>query len=596
MQRHVDYLMTVLRAMTVDGASLSSIDMLSAAERAQQAAWNATEAAYPTDVSIHALIEAQVQRTPEAIAVRHEDGNLTYTELNRRANRLAHRLVAHGVGPDRIVAVCAERGVPMVISLLAILKAGGAYLPLDPSLPTERLRQVLDDASPAWMLVDGVGETALAELGSTAHRVHLDQAPWTDGPTHDPQIAGASAGQLAYVIYTSGSTGRPKGVMNEHGALVNRLTWMQSAYGLDHTDIVIQKTPFSFDVSVWEFFWPLLAGASLAVPPPELHKDAPRLAAWMRQWQVTTAHFVPSMLASFVQVDDVAACTSLRRLILSGEALPAAHVLACRQRLPAVALHNLYGPTEAAIDVTAWTCPPDYTGGTVPIGRPIANTAIHLLDRYGRHVPRGTVGELHIGGVGVARGYLNRDGLTAERFVSDPFRAGGRLYKTGDLARYAPDGQIEYLGRNDDQVKIRGFRIELGDIEACLATCASIRDVAVVARDTPGSDVRLIAYLVVEAGQGEVAQWRAHAAAHLPEYMVPAAFVQLAALPLTGNGKLDRKALPAPDDEAFARRAYEPPQGDTESAIAAVWEELLGVTRVGRRDHFFELGGHSLLA
>jgi acyl-coenzyme A synthetase/AMP-(fatty) acid ligase len=394
--------------------------------------------------------------------------------------------------------------------------------------------------------------------------------------------------------------------MNAHGGVINRLLWMQEAYPLTERDTVLQKTPFSFDVSVWEFFWTLLAGARLVVARPEGHKDPDYLAALIQESGVTTLHFVPSMMGPFLDAEAAGRCSSIRNVFCSGEALPPALAGRFRTTLPQARLHNLYGPTEAAIDVTAWTCEGEDLAGrsSIPIGRPIANTRIYLLDGSMQPVPIGVAGELYIGGAGVARGYLNRPELTAERFVASPFVAGDRLYRTGDLGRYLSDGDIEFLGRNDFQVKIRGYRIELGEIEARLAAHPGVREAVVAAREGPDGDRRLVAYYVAaeaasddEAAEAVSAEGlRSHLSAGLPEHMVPAAYVRLEALPLTPNGKLDRGALPAPDGEAYAQRAYEAPQGPVEEALAQIWSELLGVERVGRGDNFFELGGHSLLA
>ncbi|HXH37708.1 MAG TPA: amino acid adenylation domain-containing protein, partial [Thermoanaerobaculia bacterium] len=405
---------------------------------------------------------------------------------------------------------------------------------------------------------------------------------------------------LAYVIYTSGSTGRPKGVMNEHHGVVNRLLWMQEAYGLGGGDAVLQKTPFSFDVSVWEFFWPLFTGATLVMAQPGGHKDPGYLADTIRRHHITTLHFVPSMLQVFLEHAEASQCLSLRRVVCSGEALPSALARRFAERLPHATLYNLYGPTEAAVDVTAWTCPATEIPDAIPIGRPIANTQIYILDRYGAPVPVGVAGELHIAGVQVARGYLNRPELTAERFVTDPFagEAGARMYKTGDLARWQDDGNIEYLGRNDFQVKLRGFRIELGEIEARLTEHEAVREAVVVAREEKAGEKRLVVYYTPSPDRAEpsAADLRAFLSERLPEYMVPAVYVPLDAMPLTSNGKLDRKALPAPEAGSVAARAYEAPQGEIEKTLAAICQELLDVERVGRHDSFFELGGHSLLA
>jgi acyl-coenzyme A synthetase/AMP-(fatty) acid ligase/aryl carrier-like protein len=388
------------------------------------------------------------------------------------------------------------------------------------------------------------------------------------------------------VIYTSGSTGQPKGVINDHAGVVNRLLWMQDAYGLKPHDRVLQKTPFSFDVSVWEFFWPLFTGARLVMARPGGHKDPLYLCEVIAAEQITTLHFVPSMLDVFLAHGDVRQAAGLVRVMCSGEALPGSLVRRFKQQLPGIGLYNLYGPTEAAVDVTAWNCARPEVADNTPIGKPIANTRMYVLDAQLQPVPLGVVGELFIGGVQVARGYLNRPELTAERFLKDPFSS-GRMYRTGDLGRFLPDGNIEYLGRNDDQVKIRGLRIELGEIQARLLEHPQVHEAAVVARDE-----RLVAYYTGT----RVGDLREHLLRHLPEFMVPALFVHLDALPLSPNGKLDRKALPAPDVEALSAHEYEAPEGDTEILLAQLWAELLKVERVGRQDNFFELGGHSLLA
>ncbi|WP_438332861.1 amino acid adenylation domain-containing protein [Burkholderia pseudomallei] len=586
-----------------DDMSVGMLPLLDEAERKQVVyEWNATERDYPIEQCIHQLFEAQVDRKPEAIALTFDGQRLGYAELNARANRLAHYLQARGVGPDRLVALCAERGIEMVVGLLAILKAGGAYVPLDPSHPPERLRRMLDDTNPVAVLVDDIGADALASFEShvaaRSPRVHLsrDIAQWRAcSPANPPTPRERAARRLAYVIYTSGSSGEPKGVMNEHRGVVNRLWWMQQTYALDERDAVLQKTPFSFDVSVWEFFWPLMSGARLVIAKPEGHKDPAYLSELIDRERVTTLHFVPSMLQAFLEDEGAArGCGSVKRVMCSGEALPPSLVKRFYRCLPDARLHNLYGPTEAAVDVTAWACDAEEGGASVPIGRPIANTRIYVLDGYGQPVPRGVAGELYIGGVQVARGYLNRPELTRERFVDDPFVAGGRLYKTGDLARWRTDGSLEYLGRNDFQVKIRGFRIELGEIEAQLAKVAGVRETVVLARDSgsPAGEKRLVAYYT---GNADVAALREQATRHLPAYMVPSAYVRLDAWPLTPNGKLDRRALPAPADDAYARAEYEAPQGAKEEALAVIWKDLLPVERISRHDNFFELGGHSLL-
>ena len=569
------------------------LDILPEAERRQLVIeWNDTARAYPTTAHIHEQFEQQARRSPDAIALVCEGKVLTYRELNARANQLARELQRLGVGVETRVGVAMERSIEMVVSLYAVLKAGGAYVPFDPGYPLDRLAYMMSDARTAVVLIHGrLRATLPRHEGQTV--VAVDER-WTEIAKHDASNLGIAleGGNLAYVIYTSGSTGRPKGAMNTHAGIANRLQWMQEQYQLGAADRVLQKTPFSFDVSVWEFFWPLMVGARLVVARPGGHQDPRYLVETIAREGITTIHFVPPMLAVFLD-DDVGRCTSLRAVMSSGEALPYELVVRFHERLHA-RLHNLYGPTEAAVDVSHWTCE---TGGppVVPIGHPIANLRLHVLDAHHQPVPRGAAGEIHIAGIGVGRGYLDRPALTAERFVPDPFSPapGGRLYKTGDLGRVRADGAIEYLGRIDHQVKLRGFRIELGEIEAQIAQHVGVREVVVLVReDTPG-DKRLAAY-VVSGGALDVNDLRAGLEAKLPEYMVPSAFVVVDALPLTPNGKIDRKALPAP--ERVASESYTAPRTPAEVAMAAIWAEVIGVERIGIHDDFFEIGGQSLHA
>ncbi|MEO8490631.1 amino acid adenylation domain-containing protein [Pseudomonas sp.] len=581
-QRYVGYFVRVLQAMVEnDQAILEYAPLMDERERQHLLVdFNATQVEYNLDQTLHGMFEDQVLRTPHAVAVKAGERQLTYAELNARANRLAHHLLELGVQPDSRVAICVERGLEMVIGLYAILKAGAAYVPLDPAYPLERIAYMLEDSAPRVVLTQG----ATSGLLGAVPVVDLDLPTWQHLPAENSDVAGVSA----YVIYTSGSTGQPKGVINDHAGVVNRLLWMQDEYGLTAKDTVLQKTPFSFDVSVWEFFWPLFTGARLVMAQPGGHKDPAYLCDVIEAEAVTTLHFVPSMLDVFLAHGDVSQAAGLLRVMCSGEALPGSLVRRFKRQLPGSELHNLYGPTEAAVDVTAWNCAGAVTPDNTPIGKPIANTRMYLLDARLQPVPLGVVGELFIGGVQVARGYLNRPELNAERFLNDPF-TDGRLYRTGDVGRYLPDGNIEYLGRNDDQVKIRGLRIELGEIQARLTEYPQVNESAVIARDN-----RLLAYYT--GAVIEIDSLRAHLLQHLPEFMVPAIFVHLDALPLSPNGKLDRKALPEPDLGSLVVREYEAPQGDTEIALASLWAELLAVERVGRHDNFFELGGHSLLA
>ena len=565
--------------------ALNRLPVLGLQERQQLLVqFNATEVNYNLDQTLHGLFEAQVVRTPQAVAVKAGEHTLSYQQLNERANRLAHHLRDSGVRPDARVGICVERGLDMVVGLFAILKAGGAYVPLDPAYPPERIAYMLHDSALVVVLAQSATRSLLGDVAV----VDLDHSTWQHQPAINPQVPDLIAQHAAYVIYTSGSTGQPKGVINEHAGVVNRLLWMQDAYSLKAHDAVLQKTPFSFDVSVWEFFWPLFTGARLVMARPEGHKDPAYLCEVIAAEQITTLHFVPSMLDVFLAHGDVSQAAGLVRVMCSGEALPGSLVRRFKQQLPGIGLYNLYGPTEAAVDVTAWNCARPEVPDNTPIGKPIANTRLYVLDGQLQPVPLGVVGELFIAGVQVARGYLNRPELTAERFLDDPFTP-GRMYRTGDLGRYLPDGTLEYLGRNDDQVKIRGLRIELGEIQARLIEHPAVKDAVVVARDQ-----RLVAYYT--GAPTDIESLRAQLLQHLPDFMVPALFMHLDALPLSPNGKLDRKALPAPGMDALQVREYAAPEGDTEILLAQLWAELLKVERVGRHDNFFELGGHSLLA
>ncbi len=588
---------------------LSELDPFLSAERHQIVTeWNDTEVRWPggAEGNLYELFAAQCERTPDASAVVFAGERLTYRELALRANALAWRLRHLGVREDAVVGVLLDRSLEMVVALYGVLAAGAAYLPLEPSYPEERLAFILADARPAAVL----SRADLAASLPAGCRTEL-LAPGAPGSAALPPPSRIDGANLAYVIYTSGSTGRPKGAMVPHAGIHNRLLWMQSAYRLGAEDRVLQKTPFSFDVSVWELFWPLAVGACLVVAKPEGHRDGGYLAAAIREQKITTLHFVPSMLRAFLDAPDLGVFPSLRRVICSGEALAPDLVERFRRRLVGVELHNLYGPTEASVDVTFWPCPPTGPVRVVPIGFPVANTAVHVLDRSFYPAPVGASGELYLSGVQLARGYLGRPSLTAERFLPDPYGVpGSRLYRTGDRVRRLAEGAVEYQGRLDFQVKIRGVRIELGEIEAVLSRHPQVAEAVVVARnDGPaipgGADeksTRLVAY-VVSAGPEpapSTPELREFLAAALPEPFVPSAFVLLPALPRHTNGKLDRAALPAPEPAAARGGAWLPPSTTTEFLIADVWAEVLGldqdVSPIGADDSFFELGGHSLLA
>ncbi|MCU7896048.1 MAG: amino acid adenylation domain-containing protein [Candidatus Thiodiazotropha sp. (ex Lucinoma aequizonata)] len=576
---------------------LSQLPLLSAAERQQLLVeWNATQVAYPPGHSLVSLFEQQVANSPDSMALVFADQALSYADLNRRTKQLAHRLRELGVGPEVVVGICLERSPELVIALLAVLKAGGAYLPLDPDYPAERLTFMLADAA-APVLISSA--ELLERLPAGAARCLLLEVEATElaaGPELNP-VSKVQPDQLAYLIYTSDSTGRPKGVAVSHAGIVNRLQWMQQAYPIDASDVILQKTPFSFDVSVWEFFWPLLTGARLLLARPAGHKDTGYLKQLIEAEEVSVLHFVPPMLQIFLQPLSQGDCPSLRQVICSGEALSLETTRAFF-RCCGAQLHNLYGPTEASVDVTFWQCSADSELAFVPIGRPIANTQTYILDTHLNPVPPGVAGELYLGGAGLARGYLSRPALTAECFLPNPFGApGNRFYRTGDLARYRADGNIEFLGRLDHQVKIRGFRIELGEIETALQTLTAVREAAVLAReDTPG-DQRLVAYLVADDQVSLTADaLRQELQKTLPEYMLPAALVFLDALPLNANGKFDRRALPLPEiSRAEPGITYLVPRSETERQLAGTWQALLGIEQVGVQDNFFELGGHSLL-
>jgi len=606
------YLHTAMESLVAALESAPDTDVLNLAvlpeiERHQiLEVFNNTKADYPTDKLIHQLFEEQVARNSDALAVVFEDQQLTYGELNAKANQLAHYLREQGISPDSLVAICVERSLEMIVGLLGILKAGVAYVPLDLTYPAERIAYMLEDANPNVILTQ---ERLLDSLPPSQARVVALDRDWhhiaSQATTNlDPCLFGLNPTHLAYVIYTSGSTGLPKGVMNEHRGIINRLQWMQKEYQLTPSDRVLQKTSFSFDVSVWEFFWPLMTGAVLIEARPLGHQDTDYLKQIIQDKSITTLHFVPSMLQAFLGKGSSGSCRGLRHIMCSGEELPLILQNHCLEKLPQAKLHNLYGPTEAAIDVTYWNCRFDSNLSRVPIGRPISNTQIYILDTHQQPVPIGVTGELYIGGAGVARGYLNRPELTAERFIASPFSTepGVRLYKTGDLGRWLPDGNIEFLGRNDHQVKMRGFRIELGEIEAQLVRLPNIREAIVLAREDVPNNKRLVAYLTliqVERATNlaalDIDSVRKTLRAILPDYMVPSAFVILDAFPLTSNGKLDRKAFPAPD-QTLQSQFYEAPQGAIEESLAVIWQDILHIKRVGRCDHFFDLGGHSLLA
>ncbi|MGL5997283.1 MAG: non-ribosomal peptide synthetase [Pseudomonas proteolytica] len=585
-QRLAAHLVSLLQAVCAQPQqALGDIPLLSADEHAQQRTWSEAPCA-----PAQRLVPEQLnQHSDERTALVWQDASLTFAQLHTQANRLAHYLRDKGVGPDVCVAIAAERSPQLLIGLLAILKAGGAYVPLDPDYPADRLAYMLTDSGVQLLLT----QTHLLQQLPVAEGVSviaMDSLKLDSWPTQAPGLH-LEPDNLAYVIYTSGSTGQPKGVGNTHGALAERLQWMQATYQLDESDVLMQKAPISFDVSVWECFWPLITGCRLVLAGPGEHRDPHRIAQLVQEHGVTTLHFVPPLLQLFVDEPLAAECTSLRRVFSGGEALPAELRNRVLAQWPAVQLHNRYGPTETAINVTHWHCQ-DADGERSPIGRPLGNVICRVLDEQFNLLPAGVPGELCIGGIGLARGYLGRAGLTAERFVADPLgAAGARLYRTGDRVRWAADGVLEYLGRLDQQVKLRGFRVEPEEIEARLLAQHGIAQAVVLIRDTAGG-AQLIGYYTAS---GELAEQdvKAALAAELPEYMVPAQLIRLDAMPLSPSGKVDRRALPEP---VWQVREHVEPQTALEQQIAGIWRTVLGLPRIGLRDDFFALGGHSLLA
>ncbi|MFJ5517260.1 amino acid adenylation domain-containing protein [Streptomyces griseoluteus] len=559
------------------------------------AASNATERPFDRDATLHGLFAAQAARTPDAPALLTDTGTVTYGELDARSDRLAHTLRGRGVGPGTVVALVAERSPEMMTGLLAVLKAGGAYLPVDPSYPQARIDFLLADSGARLALVQA---RFAALLGDTPALDLEDAAAYTDAD--GPAGPAGGAGDVAYVIYTSGSTGRPKGVQVEHRSAVNRLAWMQNAYPLGADDVILQKTSVSFDVSVWELFWWPLAGAALALPAPGAEKDPAELLAALDRHSVTTLHFVPSMLSMFLghldRFGDVSRARTVRQVFASGEALTPAQAARFAQLLPEARLINLYGPTEATVDVTHQPVAGLHRAdrrARLPIGRPIDNIRMHVLDDQGRPCPVGVPGELHVAGVGLARGYLDRPELTAERFTGGAVVGEERLYRTGDRARWLPDGTLDYLGRVDLQVKVRGFRVEPGEIEERLRAHPDVRDAAVVAVDD-GLTASLRGF-VVPAGEAPAeSALKDHLREALPAYMVPGRILALDELPLTPNGKLDRAVLRSPDALRPKPAGHVAPRTEHEKALAEIWREVLGRDRIGVNDNFFALGGNSI--
>jgi amino acid adenylation domain-containing protein len=597
-ERMAGHFMQLLESIAQDSqASLATISMLTEAERAEQVvAWNQTKRGYEGAETLPELVEAQVARTPEQVALRYQGEVVSYRELNRRANQVAHYLRALGVGAETVVGLLLERSVEMVVGLLGILKAGGAYLPIDPEYPPERISFMLEDAGVAVLLTHEAAAAALpAYWGQT---IYLDRDRELIAAASAVNPAPAVTGENpAYVLYTSGSTGRPKGVMVPHRAIANHMQWMLGELEFSGGDRVLQKTPYTFDASVWEFYAPLMCGGALVMAAPGVHRDAAALVRELAAQQITQLQVVPTMLKLLLEEAELSECKELRRVFCGGEALTMELAERFREQLAGVELCNLYGPTEATIDASIWS---SASGGDVTLGRPIWNTELYVLGRELELLPVGVAGELYIGGAGLARGYIGRAELTAARFIPHPYSAvgGERLYRTGDLARYLASGELEYLGRADEQVKVRGFRIELGEIEAVLSRHQQLREAVVTVREDQVRGTELMAYVVAEGEAGPSSgELREFLGAKLPAYMIPQSFVFLSSLPLTPSGKIDRRALPAPAPMSSEREeSFVAPRDMTELQMVQVWEDILAIRPVGVNDNFFHLGVHSLLA
>lgn len=550
---------------------------------------------------IHHLFEQQVQRTPQAVAVITEDTQFTYQQLNRQANRLAYQLSALGVAPDHLVGICVERSLNMLVGLLAILKAGGAYIPIDPHYPTERIEFILRDTQIKILLSQTHLEQRLKGClpNKDTHLICLDRDQWTKMRSCPDLEVSVEPSNLMYVIYTSGSTGQPKGVMISHDNICNQLHWRQTTFPLKAQDQVLQNISFSFDPSVWQIFWPLLVGAQLFLPRPGGHQDIAYLVEIMARQNISVIALVPSLLRVLLEQPGLEQCQALKHIFCGGEVLPLDLQQQFFQRFSGklIYLHNVYGPTEASIDATYWTCQQTANYLSAPIGHPITNAQIHILDDALEPVSGEDIGEIYIGGAGLAQGYLNRPELTVARFISYPDTQ-SRIYRTGDLGKYLPDGTIQFLGRVDQQVKIRGFRIELGEIESCLDQHPAITQSAVMAWEFAPGQKRLFAYFVPQVNTIlDVKMLRSWLQERLPDYMVPAMFMPLNAFPLNANGKLDRKSLPTPVSESTHVSDHgEPLQDDWETRLAILWCEILRVSSVNQTDNFFDLGGDSLLA
>ena len=600
MSRHYERMVEAAGARGGE-AKVSELEMMSQEEQRQVVEeWNQTHREYELGASIKMMIERQAQERGEEVAVESGDERVSYRQLNEKANKVGNYLRRRGVGQDEIVGVYMERGLGMVVGLVGVMKAGGAYLPLDPAYPKARLEYILKDARPKVVLTQGELVSQLPEHEAEVICLDSDWPMISEEDGTNPATLTCDK-NLIYVIYTSGSTGNPKGAMLTQDGITNSIQWMQETYNLEPQDRFLVRTSLNFDPSVWEIFWPLCVGASLVIADEAHHQDTAYLVKLIRQQEVTTAYFIPSMLKAMIEEPGLKDCRSLKRIICGGESMSIETVNQLMDSLP-VELHHSYGPTETSIAATEWTCERNSKREVVPIGRPLANTRVYVLDEQMKAVGIGIAGELYISGVCVGRGYLNRAELTAERYVPDSYskEPGGRLYRTGDLVRYHGDGTVQYLGRVDEQLKINGVRIEAGEIEAIVSEQESVEQCVVIGRDDEGVGKQMVGYVVMKEGaEAGIAELREQLRKRVPGYMVPSVWVRMEEMPMTPSGKVDRRALPAPtrdrkaEAESERRRSAASP---VEEVIAGIWEEVLRVEGVEIDENFFELGGHSLLA